>query len=300
MATLFDRLVVGLLPAVPKPIVGYFSRPYIAGARVEDAIRVVRDLRGKGAMITLDILGEHITRAEEADAALAGYLSLLDTVAAEDLGGNVSVKLTMLGMKIGLDDCAKRIDRLVSSAQERGIFVRLDMEDSSCTDDTLAIYRDLRSRHSNVGVVIQAMLRRTLADVEALAAMKANIRLCKGIYVEPHAVAYQDREIVRRSFVASLEILLRGGSYVGIATHDEHLVFEALRLIRRHGLSRDQYEFQMLLGVTEELRRILIDGGHRLRVYVPFGEKWYAYSVRRLKENPNMAGTMARAVFGLK
>lgn len=300
MATLFDRLIVGLLPAVPKPIVGYFSRPYIAGSGVEDAARVVRDLRSTGAMITLDILGEHVTRAEEADAALAGYLSLLDTVAAEDLGGNVSVKLTMLGMKVNLADCVKRIERLVTKAEEKGIFVRLDMEDSSCTDETLAIHRDLKAKHSNVGVVIQAMLRRTLGDVETLAAMKANIRLCKGIYVEPRAVAYQDKEIIRRSFVGSLEILLKGGSYVGIATHDEHLVFEALRLVQRYGLSREQYEFQMLLGVQEELRKTLIDSGHRLRVYVPFGEKWYAYSVRRLKENPNMAGTMARAVLGLK
>jgi proline dehydrogenase len=300
MATLFDRLVVGLLPAVPKPIVGYFSRPYIAGPKVEDAIRVIRELHAGGAMATLDILGEHITSSEEADAALAGYLSLLDTIEAEDLGGNVSVKLTMLGMKIDLADCEKRIDRLVSRAHEKGIFVRLDMEDSSCTDETLGIYRKLRTEHTNVGVVIQSMLRRTLADVEQLAEMKANIRLCKGIYVEPREMAYQEREIIRRSYVASLDILLRAGCYVGIATHDEHLIFEGLRLVQRYGLTREQYEFQMLLGVDENLRRILIGGGHRLRVYVPFGEKWYAYSVRRLKENPHMAGTIAKAVLGLK
>ncbi len=300
MATLFDRLVVGLLPAVPKPIVGYFSRPYIAGPKVEDAIRVIRELRAGGAMATLDILGEHITSPEEADEALAGYLSLLDVVEAEDLGGNVSVKLTMLGMKISLEDCERRIDRLVSRAHEKGIFVRLDMEDSSCTDETLGIYRTLAAKHSNVGVVIQSMLRRTLADVEQLASIRANIRLCKGIYVEPREMAYQEREIIRRSYVASLDILLRAGCYVGVATHDEHLVFEALRLVQRYGLTREQYEFQMLLGVDEGLRRILIGDGHRLRVYVPFGEKWYAYSVRRLKENPHMAGTMAKAVFGLK
>jgi proline dehydrogenase len=300
MATLFDRLIVGLLPAVPKPIVGYFSRPYIAGSKIEDAARVVRELRALGAMTTLDILGEHITRTEEADLALDGYLSLLDTVEAQDLGGNVSVKLTMLGMKIQLDDCARRIDRLVSRAREKGIFVRLDMEDSSCTDDTLAIFRDMHAKYPNVGIVVQAMLRRTLADVEQLAAMKANVRLCKGIYVEPREVAYQDREVIRLSYVASLDVLLRAGCYVGIATHDEHLVVEGLRLVQRHGRTREQYEFQMLLGVDEQLRRILISSGRRLRVYVPFGEKWYAYSVRRLKENPHMAGTIAKAVFGIR
>jgi proline dehydrogenase len=300
MATLFDRMVVGLLPVVPKPIVGYFSRPYIAGSKVEDAIRIVRDLASKGAMSTLDILGEHIRQPSEADAALAGYLSLLDTVDTQKVGGNVSIKPTMLGMKLDLDECANRIDRLVARAHEKGIFVRIDMEDSSCTDDTIAMYKSLRAKYPNVGVVIQAMLRRTLADVQDLASMKANIRLCKGIYVEPRTIAYQERDTIRRSFVASLDILLAGGCYVGIATHDEHLVFEALRLIQRHRLSPEQYEFQMLLGVDEELRRIIISGGHRLRVYVPFGEKWYAYSVRRFKENPHMAGTITRAVFGLK
>lgn len=300
MATLFDRLVVGLLPVVPKPIVGYFSRPYIAGSKVEDAIRVVRNLASSGAMSTLDILGEHIRQPSEADAALDSYLSLLDTLDREKVGGNVSIKPTMLGMKLDLNDCTARVDRLVSRAHEKGIFVRIDMEDSSCTDDTIAMYKGLRAKYPNVGVVIQAMLRRTLTDVQDLASMKANIRLCKGIYVEPRPVAYQDRETIRRSFVASLDILFEGGSYVGIATHDEHLVFEALRLIKRHRLSPEQYEFQMLLGVDEELRRIIISGGHRLRVYVPFGEKWYAYSVRRFKENPHMAGTITRAVFGLK
>lgn len=300
MATLFDRLIVGVLPAVPKPIVGYFSRPYIAGAKVEDAIRAVRALRDSGAMATLDILGEHITLASEADTALAGYLSLLDTVERENLGGNVSIKLTMLGMKIDPEECYKRIETLVARAEEKKIFVRLDMEDSTCTDETLAIHRKLHARHRNVGVVIQSMLRRTLEDAEQLAAMKANIRLCKGIYVEPREIAYQDREIVRRSFVAALDILLRGGCYVGIATHDEQLIFEALSRTQRHGLNKEQYEFQMLLGVEEQLRRILISSGHRLRVYVPFGERWYAYSVRRLKENPHMAGTIARQVFKLK
>lgn len=295
MGSILDRMVVGVLPAVPKPIVRHFSRPYIAGAGTEDAVRCVNGLNAGGAMATLDILGEHIFRTEEADRARDGYLRLLETIVREKLDSNVSVKLTQLGMKLGVEECFGRIQEVVQRGSDAGIFVRLDMEDSSCTDETLEIHRRLRERFSNVGVVIQTMLRRSLKDTERLAKSGANIRLCKGIYVEPRAIAYQDREIINRSFIACLEVLLRAGCYVGIATHDERLVFEALRLIQRHGVRRDRYEFQMLLGVDVDLRKILIDGGERLRVYVPFGEHWYAYSVRRLKENPRLAGTVARA-----
>ncbi len=300
MGSLLDRLVVGLMPVVPKPIVRHFGKPYIAGSRVEDAVRVVRALNVSGAMATLDILGEHIHLEQEADLALAGYLSLLDTIRAEGLDANVSVKPTALGLQLDFEACVRRIDTLVTKAEGlNGMFVRLDMEDSSCTDATLELYRRLREKHANVGVVIQAMLRRSAADVAKLAEAKTNVRLCKGIYVEPRPVAYRERETVRASYIELLEILFRGGSYVGIATHDEHLVFHALRLIRFHGLRRDQYEFQMLLGVDEPLRRILVEAGHRLRVYVPFGESWYAYSTRRLKENPQMATTILKATLGL-
>jgi proline dehydrogenase len=297
MPSLLDRVVVGLMPIVPKPIVRHFSRPYIAGATIGDAVRQVRDLNAIGAMATLDILGEHIVRPEEADRARDGYLSLLDTIVAEKLDSNVSVKLTQLGMKFGLEECFRRIDAVVTKAEGLGIFVRLDMEDSSCTDDTLTMHRRLKDRHSNVGVVIQAMLRRSMDDVVKLAAEKSNIRLCKGIYIERREIAYQDRETVNRSFIALLEILFRAGSYVGVATHDERLVFEALRLVQRHGIARDRYEFQMLLGVDVRLRRILLDSGHRLRVYVPFGQHWYAYSTRRLKENPNVAGAIIKGLW---
>jgi proline dehydrogenase len=296
MASLLDRAVVAALPLVPKPLVGYFSRPYIAGASTNDAFRVVSDLREQGACATLDILGEHIYSPAEADAAQTGYLDLLEAITREGIRSGVSVKLTQLGLKLALEECAARTDALVTRAEELGIFVRLDMEDSSCTDDTLELHRRLSKKHRNVGVVIQSMLRRSLADVEQLAAVSANVRLCKGIYVEPHHVAYQEREIVRRSFVELLDMLLGAGCYVGIATHDERLVFEALNLVRRYHRTKEQYEFQMLLGVSERLRRVLIGEGHRLRVYVPFGSQWYAYSVRRLKENPQLAGTVARAV----
>lgn len=295
VASLLDRAFVGLLPMVPKPIVRHFSAPYIAGAKVEDAVRVVRDLNSRGAVATLDILGEHIHSSTEADRALDCYLSLLETIRRERLDSNVSVKLTQLGLKLSQEDCYGRIEKVVVRAGELANFVRIDMEDSSCTDATLAIHRRLSERHGNVGIVIQAMLRRSASDIELLASARRNVRLCKGIYVEPRAIAYRDPEIIRRSFRELLERLLSAGSYVGIATHDELLVFEALALVRRHHLGVKDFEFQMLLGVDRALREILIRSGYRLRVYVPFGEHWYAYSLRRLKENPHLAGTILRA-----
>lgn len=295
ITSLLDRAVVGVLPLLPKPLVGYFSRPYIAGVTVQDAFAEVRSLREGGAKTTLDILGEHCEAAEEADRAQAGYLDLLEAIDREKIRSGVSVKLTQLGLKIDFDDCESRIEALVSRASELGIFVRLDMEDSSCTDDTLELHRRLREKYERVGIVIQSMLKRSRADVERLAADRAGVRLCKGIYVEPPEIAYQDRQEIRDSFMELLDILFKGGSYVGIATHDEWLVTESLDLVRRHKLDPEQFEFQMLLGVAEPLRRTLIDKGLRVRVYVPFGKHWYAYSVRRLKENPQLAGTVAKA-----
>jgi proline dehydrogenase len=297
MASLLDRTVVGVLPFIPRPIVGYFSRPYIAGSTTREALEVVRALHGSGARTTLDILGEHIERAEEAERAHAGYMELLDAIHGEGIDTGVSVKLTQLGLKLDFDECYRRMESLVVKAEEYGIFVRIDMEDSTCTDATLEIHRRLKENHRRVGTVIQSMLRRSAADVTRLAAERADIRICKGIYVEPHRIAFRDREIIRRSFVELLEILIRGGCRVAIATHDERLVYESLRLIRAHGVGKEQYEFQMLLGVSRSLRKILLESGHPLRVYVPFGRQWYAYSVRRLKENPQLAGTIARAAF---
>lgn len=297
--SLFDRAVVLALPAVPKPLVRHFSQPYIAGSRLDEAIATVRRLNSAGMMATLDILGEHIHRIEEASGPRDSYLALIDEIHRTGVDSNVSVKLTQLGLKLDPEACYRNIRTMVMRAKTHGSFVRIDMEDTSCTDDTLGIYRRLRAEGlDNVGVVLQAMLRRTLRDASELGREGANVRLCKGIYVEPRRHAYQDRELVRRSYVASLERLFAAGSYVGIATHDELLVFEALRLVEKLGLKAGQYEFQMLLGVEEELRRILVDAGHRLRVYVPFGEHWYAYSVRRMRENPRVAGHVARSILG--
>jgi proline dehydrogenase len=296
---LLDRAIVRVLPAVPKPIVRRISERYVAGAELEDACRVVKQLNDAGKMATIDVLGEEITQREEALEIASEYQHVFATIEREGLDSNVSVKLTALGLKLGYDFCRDNVAAIVRGAAERSNFVRIDMEDSSCTADTIRIYRELRDEGlDNVGIVLQAALRRTLDDARSLAGRGVNVRLCKGIYVEPPDVAFQEYQEVRDSFVRVLDALLEAGAYVGIATHDEWLVAEALRLLERHERARDDYEFQMLLGVRERLGGRLVLDGHRLRIYVPYGRHWYSYSLRRLQENPKIAGYIAADTLG--
>jgi proline dehydrogenase len=296
---IFDRAIVRLLPAVPRPVVQKLSSRYIAGPELKDAREAVRKLNGEGKLATIDVLGEEITTEEEAAAIVRAYQDVFADIERCGLDAGVSVKLTGLGLKLGHDVCRENLLTVVEDAAARGNFVRLDMEDSSTTDETLRLYRELREAgHDNIGVVLQAMLLRTQSDVVALADLKPSVRLCKGIYVEPADVAYQDYEAVRASFVRALESLLDAGCYVGIATHDEWLLREGRRLVAEHGLDRDEYEFQMLLGVRPGLGDELVAEGHRLRIYVPFGRQWYEYSLRRLQENPKLAGYIAGDTLG--
>ncbi|MDQ3067959.1 MAG: proline dehydrogenase family protein [Actinomycetota bacterium] len=286
--TLLDRAVVTLLPAVPKPVVRKLSSRYIAGSEIEDARRVVARLNSEAKLATVDVLGEEITRADEAAAITHAYLGMLDAIDAHELDANVSVKLSGLGLKL---DPALARENLKAIAA-RGTFVRIDMEDSSTTDATLDLYRELVSEgFENLGVVLQAALRRTADDARSLAG--ANVRLCKGIYIEPPELAYREFSEIRDSYVRTLEILLDGGAYVGIATHDEYLVDKGIGAVRTRGLEPSAYELQMLLGVRPELGDRIVSGGHRLRIYVPFGRQWYEYSLRRLQENPKIAGYVA-------
>ena len=290
--SLLDRAVVAALPAVPKRVVGRLSSRYIAGSSLDDALRVVSELNAEGKLATVDVLGEEVKDEEEAVAIAAAYVDALDAFEREGLDANVSVKPTGLGLKLGYDLCKRNVETVIAAAESTGRFVRIDMEDSSTTDDTLRLYRELRAGgHDRVGPVLQASLRRTVADAEALAG--ASVRVCKGIYIEPESIQFRDDRQVRESFVRSLEALLDGGSYAAIATHDEWLVDEALRSIGARGLAADRYEFQMLLGVRPELGDRIVAGGHRLRIYVPYGRQWYEYSLRRLQENPKIAGYVA-------
>jgi proline dehydrogenase len=291
---ILDRTIARVLPAVPKPLVHKLAERYIAGSTLEDACGVVKTVNAQGKLATIDVLGEEITRDEEARAIAGAYLDVFETIERQGLDSNVSIKLTALGLKLDYELCRENLEAVVRDAARRGNFVRIDMEDSSTTDDALRLYRGLRGAGlDNVGIVLQAYLRRTLDDIDALADLRPSVRICKGIYVEPPELAYQGYEEVRANFVRALEALLDAGSYVGIATHDEWLVSEGRRIVGRRGLGSDQYEFQMLLGITEQLGDRLVREGHRLRIYVPFGEHWYAYSMRRLQENPKIAGYIA-------
>ncbi len=296
---IFDRALVTLLPAVPKPVVRRLAERYIAGPELEDAVRVVRRLNAEGKLATIDVLGEEIAHADEARAIAGAYHDVLETIDRERLDANVSVKLTGLGLKLSLDLCRENLESLVEDAAARANFVRVDMEDSSTTDDTLALYRGLREEgFVAVGIVLQATLRRTPADVDALGGLRPNVRICKGIYVEPPEIAFRDDAAVRANFVRALEALLEAGCYVGIATHDEWLLEEGRRAVAERGLGREEYEFQMLLGVRPELGDQLVREGHRLRIYVPYGAHWYRYSLRRLQENPKIAGYIAADTIG--
>lgn len=292
---LFDRAIVQLLPAVPRPIVERLSSRYIAGASLDDALRVVERLNTEGKAATIDVLGEEITNVDEARTIAGQYHDVLARVDAAGLDANISVKLSGLGLDLDHELCRESLEAVVGDAAARNSFVRIDMEDSTMTERTLALYRSLRAGgHERLGVVLQARLRRTLGDVPGL----DNVRLCKGIYVEPGSIAYRGFHEVRRNYVRCLERLVAQGSYVAIATHDEYLIGEALRIVRGAGLDRDRYEFQMLLGVRPERADELAVAGHRLRIYVPFGTHWYEYSLRRLQENPKIAGYVAADTMG--
>ena len=294
---LLDRAIVKLLPAVPKPVVQRISSRYIAGATLDDAVEAVRRINAEGKLATIDVLGEEITTEEEAAAIVRAYQDVFADIERCNLDSNVSVKLTALGLKLGYDVCRENLRIVVEDAAPRGNFVRIDMEDSSTTDDTLQLYRQLREEgHDNVGVVLQAYMRRTVADIRDLADLKPNVRLCKGIYVEPPEIAFRDFDAVRANFVQALDELLASDAYVGVATHDEWLIGQALERVA--GMAAEDYEFQMLLGVREGRADELVAAGHRLRIYTPFGREWYGYSLRRLQENPKVAGYIAGDTLG--
>jgi proline dehydrogenase len=293
-----DRVIAKTVPLVPRPVVARIASRYVAGARLEEAVPVIQDLNRQGCVATVDVLGEFTESKGQTIQTLNEYKEVLDALVRHDLKSGISVKLTALGLSIDEELCRANLEEIAEYAAERDRFVRVDMEDSPYTGVTLDMVIDLQERHENVGAVIQAYMRRSLEDVGRLIEAGVSVRLCKGIYDEPRKVAYKDFDTVRHNYIFLLDELLKGGSYVGIATHDEFLAWHALRLIHQLEVPEDRYEFQMLLGVDEELRSILVGSGHKVRVYVPYGEDWYGYSMRRLQENPKIAGYVARDVIG--
>lgn len=296
-------MIAGLLPYMPKSFVWIFSKRYIAGKKIEDAIRVSRELNGQGIKVTVDLLGEFITRLSEAEKNKIEYLDIIDTFTKENIDGNFSLKPTMFGLLIDPRVCYENIREIVARAASYNNFIRIDMEDSQCVDLEIDLYRKLKAEFpKNVGLVVQAYLKWTMSDLENLMDIHSkeiplNYRLCKGIYVEPAEIAYKKYDEINSHFLEDLEFMLKNGVYPGIATHDKPLVDGAYKLIEKYNVPKNMYEFQMLYGVTPELRKSIVDKGHTMRVYVPFGEQWFAYSTRRLKENPKMAWLIIKAIF---
>jgi proline dehydrogenase len=296
---LIHRLLVAPLPYVPRSVIWKLSQRYIAGTDLDAAYGVVKVLNAASCSATIDVLGEDCTSIEQIEIARDLYLEALDGIHDQSLNCNASVKLSEMGLRFDIDRCTDVMRTILARAREKDNFIRIDMEDSTVTSATLDIYRNLRNEFDNVGTVIQSYLRRSEKDIaELLDTGPTNIRLCKGIYVEAEDIAFTNPDEIRRSFCELLEQLFAGdATKVAIATHDPKLVEFAEELIRRHKIDKERYEFQMLLGVAKTMRTKLVEKGHSLRVYVPFGVRWFDYSMRRLRENPQIAGHLVRNLF---
>ncbi|MBM3403754.1 MAG: proline dehydrogenase [Bacteroidetes bacterium] len=300
---MFNKMIASILPYMPKKLVWIFSRKYIAGETIEDAIRVSKELNTQGILVTIDLLGEYITKLEEATTNKETYLWIIDTIEKAKINGNYSLKPTMFGLLIDPEVCYQNIREIVLKAASYNTFIRVDMEDSRCTDLEITLFRRLKAEFpKNVGLVFQAYLKRTLQDMKNLmdihtSEIPLKYRLCKGIYIEPAEIAYKQYEEVNKHFLEDLEFMFQNGLYPGIATHDKPLVEGSYKLIEKYQVPKEKYEFQMLYGVTPELRNSIVSKGHRMRVYIPFGKQWFGYSTRRLKENPKIASHIIKALF---
>jgi proline dehydrogenase len=300
---MFNKLIAAVLPYFPKKFIWIFSRPYISGETAEDAMRVSKDLNKKKIKVTLDVLGEFIKNLDEAEENKNEYLQLIETSHRHGIDGNFSLKPTSFGLLLDKDICYKYIREIIAKAASYNNFIRIDMEDSPCTDLEIELFRRVKGEYpKNVGLVLQAYLKRTYSDIEKMIDLNSvdiplNFRLCKGIYVEPEAIAYKKYEDINQHFLEDLELMFKNKMYAAIATHDKHLIEGSFKLIAKYNVPKTQYEFQMLYGVTPNLRASIVSEGHTMRVYVPFGKKWFGYSTRRLKENPKMASHIIKAIF---
>lgn len=300
---MLNKLIANILPHMPKKLVWVFSKRYIAGESIDEGLLASKLLNEKKIEVTVDLLGEFIKSLDEAKENRNQYFDIIQRFTSENIIGNFSLKPTMFGLLINKEVCFDYIREIVALAAEKNSFVRIDMEDSACVDMEIEIYNKLRAEFpKNVGLVLQAYMRRTMSDLERFHVINAggyplNFRLCKGIYVEPEKIAFKDYQVVRENFLNDLDYMFRNKMYAAIATHDKYLVEHSFRMIEKYKVSKNMYEFQMLYGVTPELRQTIIDKGHKMRVYVPFGKQWFNYSTRRLKENPKMATDIIKALF---
>lgn len=298
--SVINNIIVSVVQVLPKSVVGFFSRKYIAGESLDSAVSLVKDLNAKGIYATLDVLGESVTNEEEALRAFENALKVFDAIVEHNLKANISIKPTQLGLSFNEQFACEQISKLVKRANEIDNFVRIDMEDSPYTDATVNIYKSVFEEFGNVGIVLQSYLKRSYNDTVILNKLGTNYRICKGIYVEPASLTYKDKQMIRDNFLKMLECMFKNGNYVGIATHDEYLIDNAYRLIKELNIPNNKFEFQMLLGVREDLRNKINNDGYKIRIYVPFGKDWYEYSIRRMQENPQIAGYIVQNIFSFK
>lgn len=295
----FNKMLVGLMPVAPRPIVGMMAKRYIAGETLEEGIQKVRELNSRGYIGTMDVLGESVTDGAGTKKPMEMYRKLVGAIGDNpDINTGISIKLTQLGLDIDKDFCWENLQETIALGRKIDLFIRIDMEDSSVTSATLEMFERALSEYENVGAVIQAYMKRSEDDIRHLLELSANVRLCKGIYDEPAAIAYKDKEEIRQNYIKLAKMYLDAGQYISIATHDDYLIDHLYTYIRNKEIPKDRYEFQALLGVPiESILDRLVEEGNTVRIYVPFGEDWYAYSSRRLKENPDIAGYVVKDFF---
>jgi len=286
------------LVALGTPLLRRMPLRFVAGTTLDQAVIAARRLNAAGASVTLDVLGESVEDRPSADRAAAAYVGAIERIAAEGLDANVSIKLSQMGLDLGVDECLAVLSPVVAAGDEHAIFVRIDMESSEATDATLELVDRLRADGHDVGPVIQSYLHRSPADIERLAAERVRTRVCKGAYAESPEVAHQDRVAIGDAFVTLCEELLRADAYPGVATHDPEMLDRVATFARERGIGQDRFEFQMLYGVRRDLQRRLIQEGYRLRIYIPYGTEWYPYFMRRLAERPANVLFVLRSIFG--
>ena len=298
--SLLDRLALSTLPLVPRPLMRVLASRYIAGERLEDALAKLEELARRGHPGILDVLGEDVGSEEAARRVVDEYGLAAEALTRRGLDAYVSVKPTHLGLRLSEHLALELFQDLAARCRRDGRFLRVEMEDHTTTDATLRIFEELRRGFDNVGIVLQSRLLRTPADIDRLAPGPLSVRMVKGIYLEPPAIAHVDPEPIREAYVACTQKLLDRGAYVSLATHDDGLAARLFALLAELGLGRDRYEMQVLMGVREPLWAEWMAAGHPVRVYVPFGPEWRAYSTRRLQKNPNIFRHVVRDFFSFR
>ena len=295
---LINNLLIQIIPFLPKSFIKLFASPYIAGITDDEMLSTVKNLNTKGYDTAIDILGEHVKTEKEAREITEKYANLYDEISSRSLQANLSIKLTHIGQDLGYDIVKKNLMILTKKAKKHHNFLRLDMENSPYTSETITLYKETLEVYANIGIVLQAYMHRSMDDLNALANEYFNCRVCKGIYIESEDIAYADYEKIRENYIKLVQTGLQKGSYIGIAGHDEYLINNLYQWIQDNNIPKTQYEFQVLYGVPmEKILQKLMQEGNKIRVYVPYGDNWYDYSIRRLKENPKMAGYIIKNLF---